>query len=884
MSHQHRLARHLFSSVLLRSQRTCILQQEANCLHQRAILSNYSTFSSSSGSTLVDALIPAAVQSTKPDTRRNAERQKDKRNHSQPKAESNPNFSAPLTDFNFEADFASKGRWTPEEDNWIINLFNKNYAWNEIDKELKRPLSSCYHRYYSVLDPNLKEWDLPNGQPDMSMLKRLAYLVEVEKHSFAKIEKLRLMLKPWDAPTIYAPPEILAAVETKPVVQKRRRRNTSKQSAAHKTFNKMTLQKKYNDYKGLLAKNSVQLNKTLLHRAVRRSVELYGENWKKVAVHADMLLDHWTSSKAIRIEEVVASAVATSGGSGKRLKKSALYTAQEREPMSPTEVASLYRILQRNGVDWGLEDDVVMTRKVLNLMEKESNLFEILTRPFGGSVSSQQQEKEARQAQDQTDNLQQQYWSEISIALGNHSPTQCKRRWDGLWTTKDEEKSAQSKSWHRFERFHFWTLWKHFYQQHKSLGDKAITAGSDLYDLESYQGLDKVCKELSFAKEISRWMRHRTEAQCEKYFKSAINSAVRHDSSLAAQHRNRQILQQEQGQEQQQMQTNHETTDQQDSPSRQEDEGLPVSKNMKLFSAESLLNSILTKAAEPLLEKMSSVYPEIEHTILNDHHQPIVRADWTREKIKALYDIAMEEKRGVMRGNFEINWSKVASRLEKKLESDNISNVDDDTTNDQHLSARSEVEHPLRYPSTYITPKQCQNCWEYITSPAATETKSLLNIASSRSGPETETETETESGLSTANSESNSWDGHEDHHSGSLQDWSDHELQLLQQGVRKFGNSWADIRAQYLPNRNITDLYQTWLTITVPAKKETAGSFSRSQDDRVRRSNVVGEGDGYKRERKVQVNRLAEPDYVGLLSALDKIGGSANGKTGTEED
>ncbi|KAF9343959.1 hypothetical protein BGX26_004987 [Mortierella sp. AD094] len=880
MSQQQRLARRFLSLALPRSQRMYILQQETKCFHQR---SNYSTSSSSSGSPLVNDKIPAILKSTKPDTRRSAERINDRSNNTRSRGGSKANsnldsstsssassashFNSSRNAYNFPTDLD----WSKSADDRIVHLFNIGTPWREIDAKLGRPLSSCYHRYYTVLDPNLKIWNLPNGQPDISMLKRLVYLVEVEKHSFGNIDKRRLMDKPWDTPTKYAPQEVLKAAGIKPPKEAKSKLERRAERQRHyatvnnpvygplRPFNKTSLQKVYEDYKTRLAKNSVLMNKKLLYRAIQRSVELYGENWKKVAVHADMLLGHWTSSRAARLEEAVSLAAETAGaGEGAKTtsEETQKFTIEEREPLYPNKVASIYRIIQRNGVSWGLEDDVVMTRKILNLSQKEPNLLKILAKPFGDSVRNRRQEEDDEgRGQDQNNSLQQYYWSEISIALGNHSPTQCKRRWDGLWSTGDDEKSAQSKSWHRFERFNFWMLWKHFYQQ-RSLGDQG-SASNDTYDLTNYLEIERVCKDLSFVKEISGWMRHRNEAQCEKYFKSTVNSAVRHGYAVAAQHRNRLQLQQEQPE----TQADQETGDQQEFPSGG---AIIIAKNMEPFTSEFLLESIRSQVAEPLLDKMSNAYPEIGHTILGDRHQPLVRPDWTRERIKMLYDIVMQEKQGVLRADFEINWDKVAYRLEKKLETPttiNSAESGDTTDIDDYLSTPFDVVgSEFQYQPLYITSEHCQGCWKYITSStAAAEAGPILTFSSKQQ----RSRFESDAGPAT-NEDSSSQDDGEDH---DLQDWSDHELQLLQQGIRKYGNSWADIRAQFLPSKNITELYQTWLSITAPAKEETAGSSSRGEASRANRSRSVNQA------KRIQMDRMAEPDYMGLLSAIDKVGG-----------
>ncbi|KAF9197343.1 hypothetical protein BGZ49_002258 [Haplosporangium sp. Z 27] len=831
--------------------------------------------------------IPAILKSIKPDTKRTVDRLangESKSTHTRHRPRALKSTTSPLSSISSDdtdtdpdvsytstSDEEQKRIWGKRTDARIIELFNKGVPWKDIDTHLNRPFSSCYQRYYTALDPNLKLWNLPNGQPDLDMLKRLVYLVEVEQQPYTLIDKQELMKKPWQTPTRFAPREILEAAaaeaaknkdgkeKEKPMdraTKQRLRREAYKQSkfnnsafAPLREYNKLTLQKKYEDYKALLAKNAILLNRSLLHRAIRRGVELYGENWKKVAVHADMLLDEWTPSKAAQLDETIAQVIKATNASegseeseglkGSKVPESASasegikdHTPEEREPLTPNKVASIYRLLARRGVSWGLEDDVVMTRKILNLYQTDPNILEILAKPLEGNVRDRENGNGASyQSQAPIHSLQKNYWREISIALGNHSPLQCKRRWDGLWSTKDDEKSAQSRSWHRFERFNFWMLWKHFYQQrHQSLGDNGR-----VYDLTSYQGMEDVYQELSFVKDISKWMRHRNEAQCEKYFKSVINSVVRHGQSVA-----------EQG-----------TRNQEEIAKNR---GIVVAKEMEPVTSEFLLRSIYTHVAEPLLDKMSNIYTRTEPSTANDPHQPIVRPDWTPERIKMLYDIVMKEKQGVSKGDFELNWDRIAYRLEKRIDLlDTIKDTDDNETMIAVSSPKELVESQRKYGTLYVAPEHCQECWEYLTSPASAEAGSALRFASqSRIGSKSD-----------AQRQHSSFDDDDRDRVDELQDWSDHELQLLQQGIRKYGNSWADIRAQFLPNRNITELYQTWLSIAAPAKVETVGITSRGEGHRASGSSL---NEGVKRKR-LQIDRLQDPEYMGLLSALDRVGG-----------
>ncbi|KAK3834289.1 MAG: hypothetical protein JOS17DRAFT_788938 [Linnemannia elongata] len=654
-----------------------------------------------------------------------------------------------------------------EIDKEILRLVRARTAWKDIDAALNLPHSKAHHRYHTHLDPALKAWKLPNGQPNLALQDRLVYLVEVEKLSFAQIEKYRLMDEPWKTPTAFAPAEVLeaagvtlespeagaAAIEDPSVGRPKKNSGGP--------FNRVRLQWKYNSLKSLAAANTLRENDHLVRRAIQRSVELYGENWKAVAAHADSLLDQWITP------------------------------ALPRTPLTPTKVATEYRTFQRTGVDWGLEDDVVMTRKILSLSQTQPDIVDILTRPFSESNQGLDQEQQRR------------YWSEISVALGSHSPVQCQRRWKGLWSLHDGDKSAQSKSWHRFERFQYWMLWKYFSQQRHDVSGAKLTSAEDL---------QAACEELSHSKEIARWMRHRTEAQCDKFFRSSIRSVLNPSQDKLATMPNNAIT---------------------FIPSSSS--SAPTSQIRLFESKESLAEAILAELADPLLIKMTVVSTESLESTRGDHQQPLIRSEWTPDRIRTLNEIVLQEKQGVQRADFELDWDQIAQALEQKHA---VGSSKDTPSGVTTATSTSGLIAPQ--PSLPFTPKQCQSCWEYIsTIPKGNK----VVTAGSVSDP-----------FSTA---SGDLEGKE----SSVQGWSENEILLLQQGVRKHGTLWADIRAQFLPNKDISDLQRAWSSISAPKSEQGSETASAAA---------------------AAVDRLSEPDYVGLLSALDKVG-SSNGNTGGKD-
>ncbi|KAG9066950.1 hypothetical protein KI688_012862 [Linnemannia hyalina] len=699
---------------------------------------------------------------SKPDTRRKAQRPETTNSTTSSKdhASQQPNSVTGQVRLNRAMD-------SKEIDKEILRLVRARTAWKDIDAALSLPHSKAHHRYHTHLDPALKAWRLPNGQPNLALQDRLVYLVEVEKLSFAQIEKYRLMDEPWKTPTAFAPAEVLeaagialesteaGAVAIEDPSVERPRKNSGG------PFNRVRLQWKYNSLKSLAAANTLRENDQLVRKAIQRSVELYGENWKAVAAHSDSLLDQWITP------------------------------ALPRTPLTPTKVATEFRIFQRTGVDWGLEDDVVMTRKILALGLTQPDILNILTKPFSeskqGVVLDQEQQKR--------------YWTEISVALGNHSPVQCQRRWKGLWNLHDGDKSAQSKSWHRFERFQYWMMWKYFSQQRRDVSGAKLTSAEDL---------QAACEELSHSKEIARWMRHRTEAQCDKFFRSSIRSVLNPSQDKLATMLNNTII---------------------FIPSSSS--SAPTSQVRLFESKEALANAIVTELADPLLIKMTVVSTESQESIRGDHQQPLIRSEWTPDRIRTLNEIVLQEKQGVQRADLELDWDQIAQALEQKYAAGSLKDTPTGVTITESTGSLIAPQ-----PSLPFTPKQCQSCWEYIsTIPKGNK----VVTAGSVSDP-----------FSTV---SGDLEGKE----SPVQGWSENEILLLQQGVRKHGTLWADIRAQFLPNKDISDLQRAWSSISGPKSEQGSETASAA----------------------AAVDRLSEPDYVGLLSALDKVGvsnSSAGGK------
>ncbi|KAI1321486.1 hypothetical protein EDD11_005177 [Mortierella claussenii] len=869
----------------------------------------------------------------------------------------------------------SDRKWDAATDQKIIELFKKGVAWKNIDYTLNRPPSACYRRYYTALDPNLEAWLLPNGQQNEDMIRRLRYLHETEGHPFVTIEKLELMKEPWQTPTGSAPEHVkdaFAVVEAMVERSEMRKARVAEAIKAHNSvvtvveegatattdhefgtdtpstleiaavgatgseseattaskddsegntkkaaeyvwrpINRLSLEKTYLAYLNLLTTNAFRTNRKLLERAVRRGVELYDDNWKKVASHADEMLDLWTTTRAAKSPVVGAltsktTTVASAGALLDVVDRENILDehhddelALEREPLTPNKVASFYRTLQRKGVDWGLEDDAVMTRKILELSRTRPNILDILAQPLSQQHGERQMDLVRHFTSDSigddssntADGMSNEFWTEISVAVGTHTPVQCKRRWDGLWNLMDGDKKSQSKSFHRFERYQFWMLWSHFFQQGPIRHSYEGTDGDDndalknenrsdsqalisisniqnshVFDVtpqDSLTELEDACRRVSFAKDISRWMRHRSEAQCERFFKMMVFTELSRSGLLSLQFQGgSDTLQEHDSQEtSQQQQVTRQNKGQDSARSFMNNAQKPVVIKSYITTPQAL-NLILDQIAEPMLHKLTHVQSVDPTAVLRDRYQNMVRSDWTREQIQALQQIVMKMKQGVKVADFKVNWYRVARTLRRTMSEQStrgqIHDVEQellhgtplhhDQREEPELTDEQEKEQEKKQQQQwqhYMTAEQCQNCWECLS--ASPSRKNLFSSSISSSSEKSST-------ISDASDKDINTEGAEsDRH---LDNWTDLELRRLQQGVRALGTSWADIRAQYLPNKNVSDLYKAWQLISAPTGSDTVQPTFKGEEFRLRRGSV---------------NRLLEPDYQGLLGVLDKV-------------
>ncbi|GJJ77114.1 hypothetical protein EMPS_09473 [Entomortierella parvispora] len=670
---------------------------------------------------------------------------------------------------------SSKIVWNQAMDEELLQLYRDRIAWRDIDLEMGLPYSASHHRFHTVLDPNLKSWLLPNGQQNEEMLQYLIYLKDQKKIQFSDIAKLELMREPWPIPD--------PSLETKPFEQKK---PTEGKPDTFLPIHRVAIVQKYAAYKSFLNRTKNQDRHNSLLEAIHRGVEIHGENWTRVAKYADSLMKYWSGRELRRSKKDQHGGV----------------TSEATTPVEtePSTAEALYKGSLKHGTRWGLEDDLIMTRRVIDLARRISITGRITLPSDRSPVDERLSQPLERLA----------IWEDIALALGNHTPQQCQRRWSDLINMEDGDKSAQTTSWHRFERFQFWMVWTYLMKDQKQ--------GQQLLKMMKTSRRDKMrnttiiaemCRDLSLGKEISRWLRHRSKVDCERYFITAVNHTLELNIPLEA----------VKGQQ---------TKD--------------IYRATTLRTPNELLRLIEESVAKPLLAKMTT----ISESVLNDPHQNIVRPNWTQSKLQTLQELVLQQKEGVFRANSEVDWSRISRELKMQSQGEEEDPLPPALTKLAKPTIKANPE-PSDLPSDVVlsvprhfTAEQCRSCWEFLAAqPGRIRMQSGRRLADTYYGKDALPNGQEDDG------------------------WTDMEVMLLKQGVRRYGNNWADVRAQYLPARNVSDLHQKWRKLSISAPATSASSRTSSSSIGSTNTAVAAAGE--------KVDRLSDPDYVGLLSALDKI-------------
>ncbi|KAG0055468.1 hypothetical protein BGZ83_008473 [Gryganskiella cystojenkinii] len=803
--------------------------------------------------------------------------------------------------------------WDDAMDAKLLQLSQSRIPWREIDLQMGLPYSASHHRFHTVLDPNLKSWLLPNGQVNEPMIKYLMYLRDDLKVPYADISRLELMREPWLIPDTNLEASIEAAQgDWKEMKKKKSIRDENNKKDTFLSVHKVALVHKYLSYKA--QENRIKRNKESdrLLEAVRRGVELYGENWTRVAAHANQVMQ-----KQMQVNR------SSTSDDGDHVFDSTP-TSTSPAALEPEQAEYLYKKSVKQGNQWGLEDDLVMARRILELSVKWPGVQWTLSQPWDGTGSSntiinaveRQQKLENdssnKNDDDNNDAAKVDLWEDLAMTLGNHSPIQCKRRWDDLRLLDDNYKFAQTDSWHRFERLQFWMVWSYLItnenrgrrmlrEMRKNGPTKIITLGHVADRLRT----------LSLSNDVSRWMRHRSQDECEHHFLKVVNQTLNLRVPVSILFPYRDATETDA--------SDSNINDLQRQLRQQSPMWQPLFGGTKTMAAVELLELILERVAKPIQEKVSMISGPNALSTRNDPKQQIVRSNWTAAKIKTLQQLVLEQKHGVLVPNSELDWIRIAQQLEHRFknveddpypqtilnarqsheqehillqqqkkgvnivvdgkgesgsgfETESKKSTDQKLSSSQAVSVKKQLQETERnvmapIPSSgTFSPAQCKTCWEYISAHGSLSGRSIQatkmqHIQKNHAGG-SGSDNENASSLNDGTNQS--------------EYWTDLEIELLKRGVRRHGTNWADVRAQFLPRRDVSDLYQKWKAISVAplasastsaassaptlATKFALSSFlSPSLSSSSTSTSATPTSDSDK------VDRLSDPDYLGLL-------------------
>ncbi|KAG0238820.1 hypothetical protein BGW41_008031 [Actinomortierella wolfii] len=287
------------------------------------------------------------------------------------------------------------------------------------------------------------------------------------------------------------------------------------------------------------------------------------------------------------------------------------------------------------------------------------------------------------------------------------------------------------------------------------------------------------------------WMRNRGADQCQKYFEGALKKLLIR-STIGSKNEKRQM-------------PNAEAV---------------LNKAIQEQDALGVIHFIRTAVVDPLLAKTLQHITDVEKdlaiteedssklvTVPKEHR---LRSLWSPSLRNRLLWLVIAAKEGVKVPDEDVDWDEIAREL---------------------LKDTQKRDPGQRLPN--ITPQHCFSTWRYITCEhdlfEAEEMKAEVD------DQEHSSEQSRNERLSRASGRH-----------PKQQVWLDHEIVSLKLGVRRFGTSWADIRAQFLPRRQISEIHQKWFEI----------------------SGKEGDEGAAKTDEKSALGRAHDEDYQALMHAL----------------
>ncbi|KAG0234069.1 hypothetical protein BGW42_006935 [Actinomortierella wolfii] len=702
----------------------------------------------------------------------------------------------------------------------ISRMCREKAPWRLIAQETGLAVEECQRLFYTKLDWRVPYYWSINGQrnhPDKEQIARLIHLVEEEGYSFDEIADRRLLSKRVDERRYirYYHPAVLEQ-KYREILQQRklRRRMMDQEHLPH--------------------------HELLIRSWLLRSFELFGHDWERIAERTNAEMAEWYDRKRSRLANRLERERARSGDNPTKHQKKIIkrvekdlarfekdFAEQVPAPLTAEKAQILCQKIRRQDQPWTADDDAVLVYTILEKMQR----YHWLT-PAQVPLTYKK---------DTADDC----WVQVANAVGNHTPEQCLKRWQAMVTLDYNSKLASTAQWHRFEGCQFWMAWRFFVSQPQILKEIQENFGGQITALlesaepmksspattrlstrtatdskltvyvdsikctdrtaeiesrdigEHLQSdghdrlLTEVARVFSLSHLVAAFQRNRGADQCQKYFEGALKKLLIR-STIGSKNEKRQM-------------PNAEAV---------------LNKAIQEQDALGVIHFIRTAVVDPLLAKTLQHVTDVEKdlaiteedssklvTVPKEHR---LRSLWSPSLRNRLLWLVIAAKEGVKIPDEDVDWDEIASQL---------------------LKDAQKRDPGQRLPN--ISPQHCFSTWRYITCEhdlfEAEEMKAEVDDQEQSSE---QPRNECLSGASGRHPQQ--------------QVWLDHEIVSLKLGVRRFGTSWADIRAQFLPRRQISEIHQKWFEIS--DKEEDKGAS--------------------KTDEKSTLGRAHDEDYQALMHAL----------------
>ncbi|KAF9974869.1 hypothetical protein BGZ73_001644 [Actinomortierella ambigua] len=664
----------------------------------------------------------------------------------------------------------------------ISRMSREKAPWRYIAQETGLSVEECQRLFYTKIDWRVPYYWTIDGhpsRPDKEQIARLIYLVEHEGRTFDEIADRRLLSKRIDRKRYlrYYHPLVLEQKYAEIVRQRRRLRRQRLLDLGHAPEDLLLL----------------------------RSVELFGQDWERIAQHtnaemARVYKDERTKSVSASEHSRTLPSSTTDephrDSQFGQLEAADLHgemaTQQLYEPLTAETARALYhKVRRRHGQIWSEEDDALLVFMVLETMGQHHWLTPA---QVPSSLSSLNHEKIVA-ARD--------FWVQVASALGNHSPLQCLQRWQSMFALDDALKQPPTDQWHRFEDYQLWMAWKFFASQPQIMQKlqaefcdaiasvetrvpatttttskakaEARDAEENLQTTGREHGLPvkELMRVLSLSHHVVAFQRYRGVDQCQRQFERAIRRLFRWSEKDAKKAPRKSLS------------FDPETVVNQ---AIQEQKVYPLIHFIRASVADPMLARALQQVAALTGKDAITTSEENSRRLATVPKEQRLRSLWNPTLHKRLLWLVTEAKKGVKIADEDVDWDEISKKLTKEAMDDKLRGAPN------------------------ITTQQCLSTWRFVQAQPG-----LL-----------EAEEAAKTGQQSNDSEECD---RQQVQSSRQQPWLEHEMVSLELGVRHFGTIWADIRAQYLPRRSVSEIHQKWFEISSSATEDPVLAKNRAQEE-----------------------------------------------------